>query len=85
MGKEAGFCNSISIDAGLPAPEFIETPNTVKLILRNNVDKRTAHRNKASNGGLNDGLNMDEILLLNILRKSSDITQKELAKKWAFH
>ena len=35
-------------DAGLPDPEYIETPNTVKLILRNNIDERTAHRNKAS-------------------------------------
>ena len=36
-------------EAGLPAPEFIETPNTVKLILRNNIDERLAYRNKASN------------------------------------
>ncbi len=44
--------------AGLPAPEYVETPNTVKLILRNNIDERTAHRkNKASNGALNDALN----------------------------
>ena len=35
-------------DAGLPAPEYIETPNTVRLILRNNIDERIAHRNKAS-------------------------------------
>ena len=39
-------------DAGLPAPEYIETPNTVKLILQNNVDERTAHRNKASNDAM---------------------------------
>jgi len=36
------------IDAGLPEPEYIETPNTVKLILRNNIDERTAHRNKVT-------------------------------------
>lgn len=35
-------------EAGLPAPEFIEMPNTVKLILRNNIDERLAYRNKAS-------------------------------------
>ena len=35
-------------EAGLPAPEYIETPNTVKLILRNNIDERKAHRNKIS-------------------------------------
>ena len=35
-------------EAGLPAPEFVEMPNTVKLILRNNIDERLAYRNKAS-------------------------------------
>ncbi len=35
-------------DAGLPEPEYIETPNTVKLILRNNIDERMAHRNITS-------------------------------------
>ena len=40
-------------DACLPAPEYIETPNTVKLILRNNVDERTAHRNRALNEAIN--------------------------------
>ena len=48
--------------AGLPATEYEETPNTVRLILRNNIDERTAHRknkasDKASNGGLNEALN----------------------------
>lgn len=33
-------------DADLPAPEYVETPNTVKLILRNNIDERVAHRNQ---------------------------------------
>ena len=47
--------------AGLPAPEYEETPNTVRLILRNNIDERTVHRknkasDKASNGGLNEAL-----------------------------
>lgn len=35
-------------EAGLPEPEYIETPNTVRLILRNNIDERTAYRNKTS-------------------------------------
>ena len=29
-------------EAGLPKPEYMETANTVRLILRNNIDKRTA-------------------------------------------
>lgn len=40
-------------DAGLPAPEYMETPNTVKLILKNNIDERTSHRNKAEQEGTN--------------------------------
>ena len=34
--------------AGLPEPEYVETPNTVRLILRNNIDERTAYRNQTS-------------------------------------
>ena len=29
-------------EAGLPKPEYVETANTVRLILRNNIDQRTA-------------------------------------------
>lgn len=82
--------------AGLPNPEYVETPNTVKLILKNNIDERTAHRNKSSgnglsgglngglNGGLSGGLNADEILLLNTLTGALDVTQKQLAEKTGF-
>lgn len=38
--------------AGLPAPEFVETPNTVKLILRNNIDERMPQKDKASGDAL---------------------------------
>ena len=38
-------------EARLPEPEYIETPNMVRLILRNNIDQRTAYRNKASGKG----------------------------------
>ena len=40
-------------DAGLPEPEYKETPNTVKLILRNNIDIR---QNKTSNNPSDDVL-----------------------------
>lgn len=78
--------------ASLPNPEYIETPNTVKLVLRNNIDERTAHRRKSSgdglsgglNGGLGDGLNADEILLLSTLIEALDVTQKQLAGKTGF-
>ena len=36
--------------AGLPAPEYEETANSVKLILRNNIDVRAAHRKNNCTG-----------------------------------
>ncbi|MCM1244164.1 MAG: putative DNA binding domain-containing protein [Roseburia sp.] len=52
------------VDAGLPEPEYIETPNTVKLILRNNIDERTAHRNKVAKETLNTAMSesMSELM-----------------------
>lgn len=62
-------------DAGLPAPEFIETPNTVKLILRNNIDERTAHRNKALNETISNTLNpaMSEIMSESVSKSMSEL------------
>ena len=72
-------------EAGLPAPEFIETPNTVKLILRNNIDERLAYRNKASNEANRDAneANRDAIedQILCLLRNDPKITQVNLAEK----
>lgn len=77
-------------DAGLPAPEYIETPNTVKLILRNNIDERTAYRNKASdpkapkhqsidgNGALENEI---VLKLIEILREEPDISQNALGER----
>ena len=66
-------------DVGLPAPEYIETSNTVKLILRNNIDERTAHRNKASNEALNNVLNpaMSELMSESV---SESMTELERAR-----
>ena len=44
-------------DAGLPAPEYIEGSNTVRLILRNNIDERMPHRNTASDNFSGEGSN----------------------------
>lgn len=61
-------------EVGLPAPEYVETPNAVKLILRNNIDERVARRNKASDEALNDAigevLNDAERIIVEIIRKS---------------
>jgi ATP-dependent DNA helicase RecG len=77
-------------DAGLPAPEYIETPNTVKLVLRNNIDERMAHRNKASNEALNEALSgfeeiweeLDEIErgILTCLKTNGKVGRAELEK-----
>lgn len=77
-------------EAGLPAPEFIETPNTVKLVLWNNIDERTGHRNKASdskinqqgglNGGLDGGLNGGlEGKIIELIRDNPTITVQEIS------
>ncbi len=71
-------------DADLPAPEYIETPNTVKLILWNNIDERTAYRNKASNEALNEALNDDERIIVEIIRLSPKASQKEIVRKTGF-
>ena len=77
-------------DAGLPAPEYIETPNTVKLVLRNNIDERMAHRNKASNEVINEALSgfeeiweeLDEIErgILTCLKINGKVGRAELEK-----
>ena len=64
------------VDAGLPEPEFIETPNTVKLILRNNVDERTAHRNKPSGGGINP--TMSESVSESMSESMSELERRRL-------
>ena len=77
-------------DAGLPAPEYIETPNTVRLILRNNIDERTAHRYKASDldtpevlSGFEDIWDeLDEIErgILTCLKENGKVSRSELEK-----
>lgn len=72
----------------MPKPEYIETPNTVKLILKNNIDERTAYRTKELNGGINGGINNnlkdEELLLLNELNKTPNATQNILALQTGF-
>ncbi|HIY60187.1 MAG TPA: winged helix-turn-helix transcriptional regulator [Candidatus Eisenbergiella pullistercoris] len=71
-------------EAGLPAPEYIETPNTVKLILRNNIDTRTVYGNKASGDAGNEALNDAERIIIEIIRKFPQASQKEIAEKAEF-
>ena len=71
-------------EAGLPAPEYIETPNTVKLILRNNSDTSTVYGNKASGDAGNEALNDAERIIIEIIRKFPQASQKEIAEKAEF-
>ena len=72
-------------EAGLPAPEYVETPNTVRLILRNNIDARTAHRNKSSSEIVDEyediwtGLDNTERRILLILKENGPISRADIA------
>lgn len=50
MGWSGCSSKARSEAAGLPAPEYEETENSVKLILRNNIDVRAAHRKNNCTG-----------------------------------
>lgn len=67
-------------DAGLPAPEFIETPNTVRLILRNNIDERIAYRNNVSNEAINNALNpeMSELMSESVSKSMSELERARM-------
>ena len=67
-------------------------PNTVKLILRNNIATRTVYGNKASgdagnealNDAISEALNDTERIIIEIIRKFPQASQKEIAKKAEF-
>ena len=75
-------------DAGLQAPEYVETPNTVKLILRNNIDERTAHRNRVSDDAVSEAVNeavtADEQKIIDEIIGNPNISQKMIAEKTGF-
>lgn len=79
-------------EAGLPEPEYVETPNTVRLILRNNIDERVSYKNKTSNKTsdktsdevLFEGLNDDEKILISVIRDYPEAIQDFYAKETGF-
>ena len=76
-------------EAGLPEPEYIETPNTIRLILRNNIDIRknkTSNKtsDKTSNDVLFEGLSRDENALLAVIREIPYATQDFYAQETNF-
>ena len=72
-------------EAGLPEPEYIETPNTVRLVLRNNIDvRKNKTSDKTSNEVLFEGLSDDENILLVIIKKAPYTTQGFFAQETGF-
>ena len=57
--------------------EFVETSNTVKPILRNNIDERIAHRNRAIN---NNALNptMSELISESVSKSMSELEKTRM-------
>lgn len=72
-------------EAGLPAPEYVETPSTVKLILRNNIDERIAYRTKAPNrhdDGKDVGLEVGLAeRILELMLNDSAITMSKMSEE----
>lgn len=69
-------------EANLPAPEYSESGNTVRLVLRNNIDKRTgASERKPRGSGARRANTDNEELVLGVLRENPEITQQELSAR----
>ena len=64
---------------------YSDYANTVRLILKNSIDERTAHRNKAENESINESINealkSDEKIVLELIREDSRISQKIIVEK----
>ena len=67
-------------EGNLEAPMYNDYANTVRLVLKNSIDERTAHRNKAENESINESINealkSDEKMVLELIREDSRISQK---------
>lgn len=65
----------------LTAPEYRDSANTVCLILKNGIDKRTAHRNESIN---ESSLTSDERIVFEFIKKDSRVSQNILAEYTGF-
>ncbi|MBC8563681.1 winged helix-turn-helix transcriptional regulator [Lachnospiraceae bacterium NSJ-37] len=68
-------------EGNLEAPMYNDYANTVRLVLKNSIDERTAHRNKAENESINEALKSDEKMVLELIREDSRISQKIIVEK----
>ena len=73
------------LEGNLEALMYSDYANTVRLILKNSIDERTAHRNKAENESINESINealkSDEKIVLELIREDSRISQKIIVEK----
>ena len=69
----------------MEATTYSDYANTVRLVLKNSIDERTAHRNKAENESINESINealkSDEKMVLELIREDSRISQKIIVEK----
>lgn len=73
------------LEGNLEATTYSDYANTVRLVLKNSIDERTAHRNKAENESINESINealkSDEKMVLELIREDSRISQKIIVEK----
>lgn len=69
------------LEGNLEATTYSDYANTVRLVLKNSIDERTAHRNKAENESINEALKSDEKMVLELIREDSRISQKIIVEK----
>ena len=68
----------------LADPEYRDSANTVCLVLKNGIDKRTVHRNESINESINVRMTSDERIVLELIKMDSQISQKVLAEHTGF-
>ena len=64
----------------MEATTYSDYANTVRLILKNSFDERTAHRNKDGNESINESINealkSDEKMILELIGKILELVKK---------
>ena len=69
----------------MEATTYSDYANTVRLVLKNSIDERTAHRNKAGNESINESINealkSEEKMVLELIREDFRISQKIIVEK----
>lgn len=82
--------------AGLEAPEFVDSGNTFRMILKNSIDKRMALTSKVSNEARNEAkseaksdakkthISQDERLIIGLIMGDKMISQEKISEETGF-